>query len=290
MIINNKDLSIIIPAKNEGRNLEIFLPQLVKDYSDAEIIVVNDGSSDNTQTIAEQFQVRVINHPYSIGNGAAIKSGVRHASRPWLLCMDGDGQHLPINIRNLIEKAQTGYDMVVGARNRHQHANIWRFLANSFYNHFASWVTGQTIKDLTSGLRLAKRDLFTRFMHLYPNGFSSPTTSTMAFFKAGFVVGYTDIIVMGERLGKSHIKPISDGLRFLLIIFKITSLYSPLKLFTPIALMQIFLGSSYYIYTWMSYGRFTNMAAMLLLSGITTFLVGLVSEQVTTLIYKDSSY
>jgi glycosyltransferase involved in cell wall biosynthesis len=226
--MNPLQLSAILPAKNEASSLPNLISSLHNDYPQAEIIVVDDGSSDNTESICATANIKYITHPYSKGNGAAIKTGTRHASGDILIFMDADGQHQPRDIQRLLDKLDEGYDMVVGARNGAGQANIWRGLANKFYNRLASWMVGQEVKDLTSGFRAVHAEKFKEFIHLLPNGFSYPTTSTMAFFRAGYSVGYEPINVL-KRNGKSHINLFRDGVRFLLIIFKIGTLYSPLK-------------------------------------------------------------
>ena len=283
-----ENISVIIPAKNEAINLVKLLPELVEMLPGAEIIVVSDGSTDTTAEICSEHGVRVVAHPYSKGNGASIKTGARHASRDVLVTMDGDGQHKPADVLRLLEHYQEGYDMVIGARSSASQASTSRLLANTFYNKLSSWISEQEIRDLTSGMRVVNRERFIQFLYLLPNGFSYPTTITMAFFRAGYSVSYIDIEA-GKREGKSHINLVKDGIRFFIIIFKIGTLYSPLKLFMPIAGSFFLLGFCNYLYTFTRFHTFTNMSAVLLITSIIIFLIGLVSEQVTTLIYKDSA-
>ncbi len=282
------NFSIVIPAKNEEAGLAEFLPALKSMYSDAEIIVVNDGSTDDTQKICEEAGVRVVSHPYSKGNGAAIKTGARVASGDYLVFMDGDGQHDPADIKKLLDKVGEGHDMVVGARvGRASQGSVARWSANAFYNRFSSWMVNHQIKDLTSGFRAVNRKKFLSFLYLLPNGFSYPTTSTMAFFRAGYSVEYVPIEV-AQRVGSSHINHIRDGVRFFLIIFKVGTLYSPLKVYFPISFGILFLGMLNYFLTFASGARFTNMSTMLLLGSVLVFLIGLLSEQLTNLQYKDT--
>ena len=278
-------LSIILPAKNEAEGLKSFLPRLRKQYPEAEIIVVNDGSTDNTAEVCLSNGVYVVTHPYSMGNGAAIKSGARHASGEILVFMDADGQHQPEDIQRLLKHIDNGYDMAVGARDGDSQASKARGFGNALYNRLASYMTGHNVKDLTSGFRAARADKFREFLHLLPNGFSYPTTCTMAFFRSGYSVIY-EPITAPKRIGKSHLNISKDGFRFLLIIFKIGTLHSPLKLFLPISLTFFGLGLAYYLNTLLSVGRFTNMSALLLSTSVLIFLIGLVSEQITSLIYN----
>jgi glycosyltransferase involved in cell wall biosynthesis len=278
-------ISIILPAKNEANGLRQTLPGLKAAYPEAEVIVVDDGSTDETAAVAVENGVRVLSSPYSMGNGAAIKRGARAASGEILVFMDADGQHNPADIPKLLERLEAGYDMAVGARNAGGQANIGRGAANAFYNRVASWMTGHRIADLTSGFRAVRAERFREFLHLLPNGFSYPTTSTMAFFRSAYPVAYVPIDV-ARRIGRSHIRPLRDGARFLIIIFRIATLYSPLKLFAPTALGFGVLGVLYYAWSFAKYGRFTNMSALLISAAVVVFLIGLVSEQITALTYR----
>lgn len=279
-------LSIILPAKNEAEGLRLTLPRLREAQPGAELIVVDDGSTDDTAQVAAEYGARVLSSPYSMGNGAAIKRGARAAMGEVLVFMDADGQHDPADISGLLERLGQGYDMVVGARDASGQASAGRSVANQFYNRLASWMTGHRVGDLTSGFRVARADRFREFLHLLPNGFSYPTTSTMAFFRSAYAVDYVPIQVARRVGSNSHIRPIKDGVRFLLIIFRIATLYSPLKLFAPAAVAFFLLGMGYYGYTFTTQGRFTNMSALLFSAAVIIFLIGLVSEQITALTYK----
>jgi glycosyltransferase involved in cell wall biosynthesis len=280
-------LSIILPAKDEAAAIQHTLQAIVTAYPEAELIVVDDGSSDETAAIARAAGARVLSHPYSRGNGAAIKTGARAATGEVLVFMDADGQHDPADIARLLEVLEQGHDMVVGARQKGSQASLARSLANGLYNRMASWMTGCRVEDLTSGLRAVRAEKFREFLYLLPNGFSYPTTSTMAFFRAGYSVAYVPIHA-GKRIGKSHIRLLQDGTRFLVIIFKIGTLFSPLKIFGPIALALFVLASFWYGWTFSHQGRFTNMSALLYTGSVVVFLMGLISEQITALMYKDS--
>ena len=278
-------ISVVIPAKNEASSLGNLVKKVTDVLNEAEVIVVDDGSDDETAQVATEAGAHVISHPYSIGNGAAIKTGVRHARGELIVFMDADGQHQPEEIPKLLEKLEQGFDLAIGARDRRSQASFGRYIANSIYNKLASWITNVPIADLTSGFRAVRARKFKEFLYLLPNGFSYPTTSTMAFLKAGYSVVFVPVTVLA-REGKSHINLVKDGARFFLIIFKVGTLYSPLKVFVPIALANFVFGIGYYIYTYVLNNRFTNMGVVLMTSAMLVFLVGLVSEQITTLIYR----
>lgn len=277
--------SIILPAKNEAVSLDALLPRIKDCCPDAEILVVDDGSEDNTIEICNKHKIIVTSHPYSKGNGAAIKTGARKATGDILVFMDADGQHSPEDIKKILAEIDNGNDMVIGARERSSQSSFPRYMANLFYNKLASYMSGHKILDLTSGFRAVKSSVFKNYLFLLPNGFSYPTTITMALFRSGYSIKYVPIFCE-KRTGNSHIKLVKDGLRFLLIIFRVTSLYSPLKIFGPASLALFITGFSYYAYTYYYLGRFTNMSILLFLTSIIVFLIGLLSEQITFLIYS----
>jgi glycosyltransferase involved in cell wall biosynthesis len=277
-------VSVVLPARNEAPALHDVLARLRRTLPHAEIIVADDGSTDDTAAVATTAGARVVRSPYSMGNGAAIKRGARAASGDIIVFMDADGQHDPAAIPLLLRKLEEGYDMVVGARSSAGQANFSRGLANAFYNRIASWVTEFRVEDLTSGFRAVRADRFRELMFLLPNGFSYPTTITMAFLRSALAVAYVPVTV-SQRIGRSHIRPIRDGVRFLLIIFKIATLYSPLKLFAPAALAFFLAGSGYYAYTFATMGRFTNMGTLMFTAAVIVFLIGLVAEQITSMSY-----
>lgn len=281
------NVSIVIPARNEAAGLVRLLPELRALFPEAEILVVDDGSTDDTTAVCAAQGVRLIRHPCARGNGAAIKAGARVATGDILAFMDADGQHQPEDLPMLLAKMDEGYDMVVGARSSGSHAGMHRAVANDLFSRFASWMVMQPIADLTSGFRVVNAKKFRKFLYLLPNGFSYPTTITMCFFRAGFGVAYVPIHTPA-RIGKSHIHPLRDGVRFLLIIIKIGTLFSPLKLFLPVSLGFFCTGLGYYLYTFFTSHRLTNMSALLFISAILTFLIGIVSEQISALHYRDS--
>ena len=283
----NPTLSIVIPAKNEAGSIADVVSRARSTFTDAEIIVVDDGSDDETRSLAESAGAIVKSHPVSLGNGAAIKTGARAASGELIAFMDADGQHSPEDLGRLIDRLGEGFDMVVGARHSRGHASTARLFANTLYNRLASRMSGQRVADLTSGFRVARADKFKRFLYLLPNGFSYPTTSTMAFLRSGYPIDFLPIEV-GRREGKSHIRPLADGIRFLLIIFKIATLYSPLKIFFPISSGFFLTGLGWYAYTYATEGRFTNMSMLIFSAAVIIFLIGLISEQITALTFSRS--
>jgi len=279
------ELSIVIPAKNEAAAIADVVATAKSAYPDAEVIVVDDGSTDSTGQAAADAGATVIRHPECLGNGAAAKSGARAASGEFIAFMDGDGQHDAHDLERLIAKMGEGYQMVIGARDSGSHANVGRLYANGLYNALASLVSGRPILDLTSGFRVVRASLFREFLYLLPNGFSYPTTITMAFLRSGFPVCFEPIKAR-ERKGKSHIRPIRDGVRFLVIIFKVATLYSPLKVFLPVSGLFLATGLGYYAYTYFTEGRFTNMSLLVFSASVIIFLIGLISEQITALTYS----
>ena len=280
-------LSIVIPAKNEGGAIGTVVSKAREQYADAEIIVVDDGSSDDTAEVAAAAGATVVSHPESLGNGAAVKSGARAASGDIIAFMDGDGQHDAAEFAPLLEQLDNGYEMAIGARDTGSHASVGRLFANGLYNGIASMMSGRKILDLTSGFRVARAEKFKQFLYLLPNGFSYPTTITMAFLRSGYPITF-EPITAAARVGKSHIRPVRDGVRFLIIIFKVATLYSPLKIFLPTSGLFFATGAGYYAYTYLTAGRFTNMSMLLISAAVIVFLIGLISEQITALTYSRS--
>ena len=280
-------LSIVIPARNEAAAIGKVVALARERYPDAQIIVVDDGSTDETAELARNAGAQVVRHPESLGNGAAVKAGARAATGEIIAFMDGDGQHDPRMFEPLLRQLDEGYDMAVGARDSGSHANIGRLFANGLYNGIASMMSGRKILDLTSGFRVARAELFKQFLYLLPNGFSYPTTITMAFLRSGYPVTFVPIIA-SDRIGKSHIRPLRDGIRFLVIIFKVATLYAPLKIFLPVSGLFFATGLGYYAYTYTTTGRFTNMSLLVFSAAVIIFLIGLLSEQITTLTFSKS--
>ncbi len=276
--------SIVLPAYNEAGVVGSVVSRLREQFPDAELLVVDDCSTDETAAEARQAGAKVISHQYNMGNGAAIKTGARHAKGDVLVFMDADGQHSAKHVRQLLDRISDGYDMAVGARDAGSQANRRRLLGNGILNRLASVLTGHRIDDLTSGFRAVRAEVFRQFLYLLPNGFSYPTTSTMAFLRSGYSVVYVPISV-GKRKGRSKISLLRDGTRFLVIIMKMTTLFSPMRVFFPLSIMFLLLGFLRYIYFYWQTGGFSNMAGVMFTTAVIVFLIGLVSEQVTALHY-----
>jgi glycosyltransferase involved in cell wall biosynthesis len=276
--------SVIVPAFNEGHSIR----QLVVDLHNVtrwhEILVVDDGSSDETGEQAAAAGARVIRHPYNKGNGAAVKTGIRQASGTFVLIVDGDGQHQPADAVRLVSQLDQ-YELVVGARSKATQATTSRRLGNSLLNGLASYLTNRPIPDLTSGFRAARRDCLLEFLHLIPNGFSTPTTTTLAFLKAGYSVQFVPVDA-AARQGVSKIRLGSDGAKFVLILLKLITIFSPLRIFVPVSLATFAVGAAYAVWTIATQSHVTNSSVLLILLSVIMFLIGLVSEQIASLRFE----
>jgi glycosyltransferase involved in cell wall biosynthesis len=277
-------ISIVIPAYNEAPVIAGVVAALADAGPWHEIIVVDDGSSDRTSGEAEAAGAIVVRHPYNKGNGAAVKSGIRRATGEYVLIVDGDGQHRPEDARRLVSRLGE-YDLVIGARTSATQANHARMVGNSLLNRLASYLTGRRIPDLTSGFRAARRAHLLEFLHLLPNGFSTPTTTTLAFIKAGYNVTFEPIEAR-PRVGQSKIRLARDGAKFLVIILKIVTIFSPLRVFLPISLGVFVVGAGYLAWNIAAHGKIPNGAVLLIMFAVIVFLVGLVSEQISTLRFE----
>ena len=279
MKMDKTEVSIIIPVYNEAQSIGDLVSKIVELHPEFEVLVINDGSTDDTADIAKDAGAYVHSHPYNIGNGAAIKSGIRLANGDILVFMDGDGQHDPKDIARLIEY-MSDYDMIVGARFISSQASVGRAIGNKLYNVLASYAAKFKIQDLTSGFRAVKSDLARQFLYLLPNTYSYPTTLTLSVLRSGRLLQYIPIEVKSRKTGKSNIGLFKDGVRFFMIIVKICTLYSPFRIFLPVSFLFFLTGFIYYLYTFFSWGRFTNMSALLFTTSIIIFMMGLVSEQI----------
>jgi glycosyltransferase involved in cell wall biosynthesis len=283
-VADASDVSIVIPAYNEGQIIGDVVAALAAAAAWREIIVVDDGSRDDTASNAQKAGASVVRHPYNKGNGAAVKSGIRRATGQYVLIVDGDGQHRPEDAQRLI--AQLGeYDLVVGARSRATQATQARRFGNGALNWLASYLTGREIPDLTSGFRAARREYLREFLHLLPNGFSTPTTTTLAFIKAGYNVLFVPVEAR-SRVGHSKIRLARDGTKFFVIILKIVTLFSPLRVFLPLSAFAFAIGGLYGIWNVVVYSRIPNGSVLLILFAVVVFLVGLVSEQISALRFE----
>jgi glycosyltransferase involved in cell wall biosynthesis len=272
-------VSVIIPAYNEADSIGAVVDGIRSLYPEFEIIVIDDGSKDGTSVAAQAAGARVYAHPYNIGNGAAVKSGIRVAEGEYLVMMDADGQHDPTEIGKLLAELPA-YDMVVGARSYKGQASFGRAVGNRIYNWIASYVAKFPIQDLTSGFRAIKADLAKGFLYLLPNTYSYPTTITLGVLRSGHSVNYIPIEPRQRKSGRSQIKFLQDGIRFFMIIVKICTLYSPMRVFLPVSFFMFLLGLAWYAYTFFTEGRFTNMSALLFTTSVTIFMMSLISEQI----------
>jgi glycosyltransferase involved in cell wall biosynthesis len=283
--MHNPKISIIIPAHNEAENIGALVGEIRSLYTEAEVIVVNDGSTDETAKVAHEAGAEVYSHPYNIGNGAAIKSGIRAASGDILVFMDGDGQHSPADVARLLELFPE-YDMVVGARSVAGQASLGRAIGNKIYNWLGSYVTQFPIHDLTSGFRAVKADIAQGFLYLLPNTYSYPTTLTLGVLRTGRSLKYIPIQARSRKRGTSGIKLFRDGVRFFMIIIRICTLYSPMRVFLPVSLAMVLLGFINYAITYFSQGRFTNMSVLLFTNGVLVFMMSLISEQISQMRFE----
>lgn len=273
--------SVVIPAFNEGSSIATVVRDLTSAARWLEILVVDDGSSDQTGANAAAAGARVIRHPYNKGNGAAVKSGIRQAAGVFILIADADGQHRPADATRLVAQLDT-YDLVVGARSGQTQASLARRLGNSALNRIASYLTEQPIPDLTSGFRAARRECLLEFIHLLPNGFSTPTTTTLAFMRAGYSVRF-EPVEAAQRAGVSKIRLGADGFNFFMILLKVITIFSPLRIFAPVSAAAFLLGAAYGVWTIVTQSHVTNSSVLLILLSVVILLVGLVSEQISSL-------
>lgn len=280
-------VSEIIPAYNEAQTIGDLVSKTRALYPDFEIIVIDDGSTDDTGAVAKNSGATVYSHPYNIGNGATVKSGIRIAFANVLVFMDGDGQHNPEDIAKLLEYLPE-FDMVVGARSKADHASLGRTFGNTAYNWLASYVAKFRVEDLTSGFRAVKADIAHNLLYLLPNTYSYPTTLTLSVLRNGRTVKYVSVKAKKRKSGKSGISMFKDGVRFFMIIIKICTLYSPFRIFLPVSFLTFLTGLFYYLYTFCMWRRFTNMSALLFTTSIVIFMMGLVSEQICQMRFERS--
>jgi glycosyltransferase involved in cell wall biosynthesis len=274
-------VTFVLPTCNEEGVGEV-VAELRRLYPDSPVLVIDDGSVDDSAARARAAGAEVVRHPYNKGNGAAVKTGLRTARTEWVVLLDADGQHPAEEAGRLVEKLGE-YDLVIGARDASAETHWWRRGANAVFNALASYLAGMRIVDLTSGFRAARRSNMLEFIHLFPNGFSYPTTSTMSFLRAGYNVTFVPVRMRYREGGVSKIQPLQDGSRFLLIILKMSTLYSPLKVFLPLSLSFAAIGTGYGLWTFAVSGKFANGAVLAFMMAIFTFLVGLISEQINAL-------
>jgi len=278
-------ISIVIPAFNEAEGIDSTLNELFEFAKgrDWEIIVINDGSTDNTAEKLNKFdRIKIINHPYNKGYGAALKTGIRQASGDIVVLFDSDGQHNPQDIPRLLEKIPE-YDMVVGQRTKDSSQDWLRKPGKWILGLVANILSEHKIPDLNSGLRVIKRDIILYMLEIFPDGFSFSTTSTIAFFKLGYNVCYV-LIASRMRIGKSTIRQVKHGPQVLLLILRLISLFSPLRIFLNISLIMFIVGVAYQVEEIIRRGlHIVNGALLLIISAIMIFLFGLVADQLSSL-------
>lgn len=277
-------VTVVVPAFNEADSIGPVVSELRAAAAWHEVLVIDDGSTDGTARAAQDAGARVIRHPYNKGNGASIKTAIRAAGSEWIAIVDADAQHRPNDAAHLVSLLGE-YDLVVGARHPMSQATTVRLMGNELLNWLASYLTGRPIPDLTSGFRAARRDYLLEFIHLLPNGFSTPTTTTLAFIKAGYNVTFEQIDVR-PRIGTSKIRLASDGAKFLLILLKVITIFSPLRIFAPVSAVSFVLGAAYGAWNFIYHARIPNGAVLLLMFSVIILLVGLVSEQIATLRFE----
>lgn len=276
------NLSVVMPAYNEEPVIEEVLKRLIALDLHSEILVVDDGSTDRTAEVAQRVPgVRVIQQPYNMGNGAAVKAGIRAATGDLILLMDADGQHPPEEIPNLLQHIDQ-YDMVVGARNAETQQSTHRLLANQFFNKYAAYIVGRKVPDLTSGFRIIRTPVAKEFVNILPNGFSYPTTITIALFTTGYTVKYQPFLAP-KRVGESKIRPLRDGIRFLLTLTRLAVFFVPFKIFLPISLFFVIPGAFYVALQLVAVGRFSGFGSLTIILGVLFFVMGLISEQIALL-------
>jgi glycosyltransferase involved in cell wall biosynthesis len=279
-----ESVTIVVPAFNEGESIATIVTALRAAAPWHEVLVIDDGSTDGTGESSARAGARVLRHPYNKGNGAAVKTAIRAATTEWIAIVDGDGQHPAEDVMRLVSRLGD-FDLVIGAREPRTQATSLRRIGNALLNWVASYLTERPIPDLTSGFRAARRDHLLEFIHMLPNGFSTPTTTTLAFIKAGYNVAFEPIGAR-QRVGKSKIRLASDGAKFLLILLKVITIFSPLRIFAPISALTFLVGAVYGVWNFIYHARIPNGAVILLMFSISVLLVGLISEQIATLRFE----
>ena len=286
--MRSEQLSILIPAFNEAETIGEVIPQLREQYPDAEILVIDDGSTDETAQLAEAATARVVRHPYNKGNGASVKTGLRNATRELVIIFDADGQHDAADIQKIVNQIGA-YDLVVGARDENSQTDFGRRMYHHVLNALATYLSGMRVPDATSGFRAARRGDLMQFIHLLPNGFSTPVTTTLAFIKAGYSVQFLPTTMLKRQGGVSKIKPVRDGTRFIIIAFRMSTLFAPMKLFLPVSVALFVIALVYTLIDILFFTQrlyITNSAVLLFTMTILIFLIGLVAEQIAALRFE----
>lgn len=286
--MHSEQLTLLIPAFNEADTIGQVIPQLRALYAQAEILVVDDGSTDETARIAQAASARVLRHPYNKGNGASVKTGLRNATREVVIIFDADGQHDAQDIAKLADCIGE-YDLVVGARDENSQTDFGRRMYHHLLNMLATYLSGMRVPDATSGFRAARREDLLQFIHLLPNGFSTPVTTSLAFIKAGYSVKFLPTTMQKRQGGVSKIKPVRDGTRFFIIAFRMSTMFAPMKLFLPVSVALFVIAFVYTIFdiVFITHRLYvTNSAVLFFTMAILIFLIGLVAEQIAALRFE----
>jgi glycosyltransferase involved in cell wall biosynthesis len=277
------ELSIVIPALNESDAIQAVLEDIHSNFRGLhfEVIVVDDGSTDETGSKASLLGARVIRHAQTKGYGAALKTGIRQARGEYVLTMDADGQHRGSDALRLWQE-RADNDMVVGQRQGIIHSSLWRMPGKWLLGWLANYLTRQRIPDLNSGMRLFRRATILKYLHICPSGFSFSTTSTMALFNRGCSVAYIPIEV-NKRIGKSTVS-IGTGIDTLILILRIAVLFDPLRLFIPISVSIGLVGAVWNIPYFLSgRGIISTGSTMTILTAVLVFGLGLLCDQISQL-------
>ena len=279
--MDKSDITIVIPAYNEEKGIGNVLLNLKKLVSDYQLLVIDDGSTDNTFEIVKNSGVNVVCHKYNKGYGAALKTGLRNAKTSVVLYIDADGQHNPEDIDRIAEHIDE-YDMVVGARTKKSTVSLLRRPGKKILSITANYLSGHQIPDLNSGFRAIKKNKAMEFMHILPNTFSFTTTITLAFLKSGYDVKYVPIQTI-DRVGTSKIKPFRDGFRFIMLIVRTITLFDPLKVFLPISIALFTIGMVYGLYTLISALNISDASVIMITASILIFFFGLLADQISSI-------
>jgi len=280
----NKKVTIVIPAFNEETGLQTALEGIIKQgYQEKyEVLLIDDGSTDNTAEIVKKFPVKLVRHSINKGYGAALKTGIRRATGDYIVIFDSDGQHDPKYVQTIVDMLEE-YDMVIGERTSDSFQVKRRQKGKRLIRFIGEYMVEQKLPDYNSGFRGFKKEIIIEMLHLMPNGFSFSTTSTLAFLKEGYSIGTFPIVVEERQGRKSNVKLVKDGSKTLLLVFRIIMLFNPLKVFFPASIIFTIIGLTFGIYGYIIASRFSNSAVILTTLGMFLFFIGLISDQISIL-------